>query len=294
MKKMFQIVFVLTLLVMLTGCPRNPKDVTPPAFEYLSPVDGVVYNEDAIKMNIAGRVVDWNSKIKEMRHITYSSNLALSTGLNMPKGLPAWGVAGSVSPNSTYIDINFDLFFDDKDYASGYYTLELHAEDEAGNFTSLENGRSLKRELYLKRPYMPLVEVTPTNIGQPRIIKVKKDSVMYFDGTITQKRGAKNLEVTLVRIELFKEGIGAKVRDFVFINSEFNSIFSGLDKLKESTKLNLPSFTNNKLTFAEIFAELPKELSYVANTNHQNYTLRVSVEDEGKNIAIENYTFQIE
>jgi hypothetical protein len=56
----------------------------------------------------------------------------------------------------------------------------------------------------------------------------------------------------------------------------------------------LPSFTNNKLTFAEIFAELPKELSYVANTNHQNYTLRVSVEDEGKNIAIENYTFQIE
>ena len=61
MKKMFQIVFVLTLLVMLTGCPRNPKDVTPPAFEYLSPVDGVVYNEDAIKMNIAGRVVDWNS-----------------------------------------------------------------------------------------------------------------------------------------------------------------------------------------------------------------------------------------
>lgn len=290
MKKMFQIVFVLTLLVMLTGCPRNPKDVTPPAFEYLSPVDGVVYNEDAIKMNIAGRVVDWNSKIKEMRHVTYSSNLALSTGLNMPKGLPAWGVTGTLSPNSTYIDINFDLFFDDKDYASGYYTLELHAEDEEGNFTTLENGRSIKREFYLKRPYMPLLEVTPTNIAQPKIIKIKKDSVLYFDGNITQRRGNKNLEVTLVRIELFKNGVSTKPLDRVFINPSFNSTYSNIT-LPKST---LPAFTNNKLTFAEIFAELPRELSYIANTNHQNYTLRVSVEDEGKNIAIENYTFQIE
>jgi hypothetical protein len=78
--------------------------------------------------------------------------------------------------------------------------------------------------------------------------------------------------------------------DRVFINPSFNSTYSNVT-LQKST---LPSFTNNKLTFAEIFAELPKELSYVANTNHQNYTLRVSVEDEGKNIAIENYTFQIE
>ena len=291
MKTWFQISILSSFVIFLTGCPRNPKDVTPPAFEYLSPVDGTVYGEDAIKMNIAGRVVDWNSKIKEMRYVTYSSNVALSTGITtLTKGLPAWGVAGSVSPNSTYIDINFDLFFDDKDYASGYYTLELHAEDEAGNFTTLENGRSLKRELYLKRPYMPLVEVTPSNLGQPRIIKVKKDSVMYFDGTITQKRGAKNLEVTLVRIELFKQGVATKPLDRVFINPSFNSTYSNVT-LPKST---LPSFTNNKLTFAEIFAELPKELSYVANTNHQNYTLRVSVEDEGKNIAIENYTFQIE
>jgi hypothetical protein len=287
MKTWFQISILSSIVIFLTGCPRNPDDVTPPAFEYLSPVNGTVYNEDAIKMRVAGRVVDWNSKIKEMRYITYSSNVALSTGLNMPKGLPAWGVAGSVSPNSTYIDIDFELFFDDKDYASGYYTLELHAEDEAGNFTSLENGRSLKRELYLKRPYMPLIEVVES---APRIIKVKKDSVMYFDGTITQKRGAKNLEVTLVRIELFKQGVATKPLDRVFINQSFNSTYSNIT-LQKST---LPSFTNNKLTFAEIFAELPKELSYVANTNHQNYTLRVSVEDEGKNIAIENYTFQIE
>ena len=122
------------------------------------------------------------------------------------------------------------------------------------------------------------------------VIKIKKDSVMYFDGTITQKRGAKNLEVTLVRIELFKQGVATKPLDRVFINPSFNSTYSNVT-LQKST---LPSFTNNKLTFAEIFAELPKELSYVANTNHQNYTLRVSVEDEGKNIAIENYTFQIE
>ena len=289
MKSIFPYSLFTFLIVFLYGCQRNPKDVTPPGFEYLSPVNGAVYGEDAIKMNIAGRVVDWNSKIKEMRHITYSSNVALSTGLNMPKGLPAWGVTGSVSPNSTYIDINFDLFFDDKDYASGYYTLELHAEDEAGNFTSIENGRSIKREFYLKRPYMPLIEVE-TNGPAPRIIKVKKDSVLYFDGTITQKRGSKNYEVTLVRLELFKEGVATKPLDRIFINPTYNSTYSSIN----ISKSILPAFTGNKLTFAEIFAELPKELSYVANTNHQNYTLRVSVEDEGKNIAIENFTFQIE
>jgi hypothetical protein len=289
MKTFFQFSICSFLLLAFISCQRNPKDVTPPVFEYLSPIDGTVYSEDAIKMNIAGRVVDWNSKIKEMRHVTYNSNIALSTGLNMPKGLPAWGVTGSLSPNSTYIDINFDLFFDDKDYASGYYTLELHAEDEKGNFTSIENGRSIKRQFYLKRPYMPLLEVTPLNPSQPKNIKIKKDSILYFDGTITQKRGNKNLEVTLVRLELFKQGVSTKPLDRVFINPSFNSTYSNITLPKSV----LPSFTNNKLTFAEIFAELPRELSYFANINHQYYTLRVSVEDEGKNITIENYTLEI-
>jgi hypothetical protein len=283
-------IICLLLVTLFYKCtPKN--DVVPPEFQYVrSPDEGLVLGESDIKLFVSGRVFDIKSKIKELRYIVYNTNIALSTGLNMPKGLQAWGFADSYSSPATFIDFDFDLFFDDKDYASGYYTLELHAEDDAGNFTTLSNGRSVKREFYLKRSYMPLLEVTPSNLEQPSIIKVKKDSVMYFDGTITQKRGAKNFEVTLVRIELFKQGVASKPLDRVFINPSFNSTYSNIT-IPKST---LPSFTNDKLTFAEIFAELPKELSYIANTNHQNYTLRVSVEDEGKNIAIENYTFQIE
>lgn len=283
--------FALFIVILFSfGCsPKN--DVVPPEFQYVrSPLDNMVLGEDEIKLYVSGRVFDIKSKIKELRHIVYNMNLALSTGLNMPNGLQAWGVAGSLSSPATFIDFDFELFFDDRDYASGYYAIELHAEDSEGNFTTLSNGRSIKREFYLKRPYMPLIEVIPSNLAQPRIIKVKKDSVLFFDGTITQKRGSKNYEVTLVRLELFKQGVSTKPLDRVFINPSFNSTFSNVS-LQKST---LPSFTNNKLTFAEIFAELPRELSYVANSNHQNYTLRVSVEDEGKNIAIENYTFQIE
>jgi hypothetical protein len=289
MRYIFQFVLLWGILLLQSCTPKN--DVVPPEFQYIrSPLDNMVLGEDDIKLYVSGRVFDIKSKIKEFRHIVYNTNIALSTGLNMPKGLPAWGVAGSLSSPATFIDFDFDLFFDDRDYASGYYAIELHAEDAEGNFTTLTNGRSIKREFYLKRPYMPLLEVLPTDPLKPNIIKIKKDSVLYFDGNITQRRGNKNLEVTLVRIELFKNGVSTKPLDRVFINPSFNSTYSNVT-LPKST---LPSFTNNKLTFAEIFAELPRELSYLANTNHQNYTLRVSVEDEGKNIAIENYTFQIE
>lgn len=163
---------------------------------------------------------------------------------------------------------------------SGIYDITIFATDKVGNQTTFGNGKGIKRQIYLKRPYQAEIVINEDD-SEASNINLENNSKLNIDGYIKEKRGGRDLKVSFIRIEIVSGG--NKVFDKFWGTSEY--FRSNGQKL---TGLSLPSFDDNELSFDDLLNTLGND-NYTAQIIHNNYTLRISVEDEKKNFTIREF-----
>lgn len=289
-KQLYSAITLLSLLVLLTACPQKRPPVTnPPTFQYITtPTNNMVIPETATSVPLRGRLQS-DAMLKHMEYtITYAFP-GLTYTIAGLKDYRRWDISRIVEYNTTFEDFNVDVRLDDDNYRTGWYHIDFHAEDDRGNKTTFDNLMSQRRTVFLTRPYIPTIVLKDT-LGNllGNSITLRKDSLLSFDGEITQKRNFKDLAVVSVRIEIYKQDVEAKPFDRVWVRSQ------DFAKITHPRKDTLPDFTNaNVLNITDMFAALDTTKFYSGFTNHNNYRLRVSVEDEGKNYNYREITLNV-
>jgi hypothetical protein len=259
-----------------------------------------IRSEGSTHFHIRGTVTD-NVGLSQLRVDVHGVHDGHSHGrMNL---LPEFRVDANIdlggATEFTFDDPDFPnnmLYYDESNggpFRAGPYDVILHAVDLAGNVTSLANGTSVIRQIYLRRSYQPTIVLAGDPNEEVDELEFKPGEQLALDGWIQQRRGSGNLafDVTFIRISIVKDDHdhghrGGEVHyEGIWGTSHFLTSSSGAPL----TGRSLPSFVNNQLDFSVIFADSP----YTLDEDDDHMILRIEVEDAGGNLAIREFELEV-
>lgn len=264
-----------------------------------------VRGENSTHWHIRGTVTD-NVGLSELKVDVHGVHDGHSHGRT--NFLPEYSFEYVVNLNGetefTFDDPDFEgriLYYDGSstaiegtNFRAGPYDVILHAVDQAGNTTSFAEGSSILRQIYLRRPYQPLIAITADPNESVDELEFEPGEQLEIDGWIQQNRGAGDLAfpVSFIRINIVEDDHDHSHRKLDEVRYE--ATWGASHYLTNSaggplTGRTLPAFQNNMLMFNTLLAEVP----YTLSEGDDHMTLRIEVEDEGGNLAIREFELEV-
>ena len=299
---------ILSTAVMLIACSDNDtndpsNDLDAPVFSTISrpytqgdpnvvKIRGEymeVLPENSTELHLQGELSD-NLALSEMRIDIHNSQDGHTHART--QRLPGFRVDEVVPLEGTRHTIDQSIRYDDRDYLAGPYHVLLHAVDAAGNTTSFADGSSVVRSVYLKRPYMPLIALTD-DPGETLQQSGTAGSTLAVEGYLEQRRGEQDFAITFIRLSLVRDTNrtddtnwqGDTSYEALWGESQFLRDNSGAFLMGEA----IPAFTNDRLPLATLWESRPYTL---AASDHER-VLRIEVEDEGGNLAVQEFMINV-
>ncbi len=250
-----------------------------------------VLSENSTELLLQGELSD-NLALSEMRIDIHNSQDG-HTHARIEQRLPGFRVDEVVQMDGTSHTINRSIRYDDRDYLAGPYHVLLHAVDAAGNSTSFNDGSSVVRSVYLKRPYMPLISLTNDPDASLEELSGTAGSPLAVEGYLEHQRGEHDFAITFIRLSLVQDTDRTDNTDWQG-DTSYEAIWGESQFLRDNTGAMLagedvPAFTNDQLPLATLWESQP----YTLRANDDKRVLRIEVEDEGGNLAVREFKLVI-
>ncbi len=294
---MKKLVFTLASIALLASCGKD-KDKTAPQFsQIVSPLgqggEGVimlrgeyiqVIQETENTIKIKGTVSD-ETELKELKIDVHNASDGHSHKILSAYEFLDYEKIIDLSGKTSY---EFDFDIDLTQYPnliSGIYDITIYATDKDGNQTTFGNGKAVKRQVYIKRNYQPGIHhENDINTNEQKIIVSKPNSKLNLNVELEDNRGGRDNSISFIRVQVLYGSVSA------FDKSWGTSEYFRVNGAK-LTGATLPDF-DDELDIDDILDNLGNE-NFTVQTTHNNYTIRITVEDNKKNFAAREFTLNV-
>jgi hypothetical protein len=291
------LVFTVASLLLLASCGKD-KDKTAPEFgQIVSPLgqgnDGIivlrgeyaqVIQENENTIEIKGTVTD-ETELKELKIDVHNASDGHSHKILSAYEFLDFEKIIDLSGKTVY---NFDVDIDLSQYPnliSGIYDIAIYATDKDGNQTTFGNGKAVKRQVYIKRNYQPgIFHKNDENLKDEKIIVSKPNTKLNLNVELEDNRGGRDNTISFIRVQVISGSVSAFDKSWGI--SEYFRVNGA-----KLTGIALPDF-DDKLAIDEILDNLGNE-NLTVQTTHNNYIIRITVEDNKKNFAVREFTLNV-
>jgi hypothetical protein len=253
-----------------------------------------VRSENSTHMHVRGTVRD-NRALSQMRIDIHGSHDGHSHARIAAGELPPFRVDEVVDLGGVP-EFNFDedFYYDTENFRAGPYHVNLHAVDQAGNTTSFADGSSIIRGIYLKRPYMPLIAIDGDPEEALDELSFAAGEALTLPGFIQHRRGGLDLATTFVRVSVVEDDDHEETNGS-HGHTAHQRIWGESAYLRDNTGAPLrgaaiPDFPGNQLPLPQLFAG---DNAYTLSAQDNGMVLRLEVEDAGGNLAVREFTLNV-